>query len=93
MNFSDTLYQRHELQGSRVGDDLVIFDARAGKYFATGPVGADIWTLLETPLSARALQERLMAIYAIDAETCQSQVQDFLAKMVEADLVTEVTAG
>lgn len=84
---SDKLYQRRELQGSRVGDDLVIFDDRVGKYFATGPVGADIWAMLSQPISAAALHERLIAMYDIDLETCRSQLQDFLTKMVDADLV------
>ncbi|PTM41735.1 PqqD family peptide modification chaperone [Bosea sp. 124] len=84
---SDKVYQRRELQGSRVGDDLVIFDDRVGKYYATGPVGADIWAMLAQPISAAALHERLMAMYDIDFETCRDQVQDFLAKMADADLV------
>jgi hypothetical protein len=87
---SDKLYLRRELQGSRVGDDLVIFDDRVGKYFATGPVGADIWDMLAEPISPNAVHTRLMAMYAIDDATCRAQIDDFLAKMAEADLVSPV---
>jgi Coenzyme PQQ synthesis protein D (PqqD) len=80
-------YIRRDLQGSRVGDDLVIFDDRVGKYFATGPVGADIWDMLATPLSMDAICEKLLAMYDIDAPTCRTQAEAFLKRMEAADLV------
>ena len=85
----DKLYLRRELQGSRVGEDMVIFDDRVGKYFATGPVGADIWDMLATPTSPDAMHAKLMAMYDIDDATCRTQISDFLVKMAEADLVAE----
>lgn len=89
---SNKLYIRRELQGSRVGDDLVIFDDRVGKYYATGPVGADIWDMLVEPASPEAMHERLMGIYMIDDTTCRRQINEFLAKMLDADLVTLASA-
>jgi hypothetical protein len=86
---ADTFYRRRELQGSRVGEDLVIFDDRVGKYFATGPVGADIWDMLATPTSPDAMHAKLMSMYDIDEATCRSQISDFLVKMAEADLMVE----
>jgi hypothetical protein len=82
-----SVYARRPLDGHRVGDDLVIFDDRVGKYFATGPVGADIWEMLETPMSFDGMCARLLNLYAIDEATCRDQVGAFLERMTAADLL------
>lgn len=81
------IYTRANVQGSALGDEIVFFDEKAGKYFATGNVGADIWELLETPMDIDALCNALINAYEVDRETCFHQVSNFLSKMVEINLV------
>lgn len=81
------VYSRSNVQGSTLGDEIVFFDERVGKYFATGAVGADIWTLLERPMTMDEICVALMAAYEVDRNTCFQQVSQFLRKMAEINLV------
>ena len=82
-----TVYSRANVQGSALGDEIVFFDERVGKYFATGSVGADIWALLERPMSMDEICVALMEAYEVDRNTCFAQVSQFLGKMAEINLV------
>ncbi|WP_395781887.1 PqqD family peptide modification chaperone [Aquidulcibacter sp.] len=81
------VYSRSNVQGSALGDEIVFFDERVGKYFATGSVGADIWALLERPMSMEEICVALMEAYEVDRNTCFAQVSQFLGKMAEINLV------
>lgn len=80
-------YSRLEVQGNRLGDEIVFFDDRVGKYFATGPVGADIWDMLESPMYFDQICKGLLEAYEIDENTCRVQAFAFLEKMEELRLV------
>jgi Coenzyme PQQ synthesis protein D (PqqD) len=80
-------YARSEVQGNRLGDEIVFFDDRVGKYFATGPVGADIWDMLESPMDFDQICKGLLENYEIDETTCKTQALAFLEKMKELKLV------
>lgn len=84
---ADTLLQRVELPGSRIDDEMVFFDQEAGKYYATGTVGADIWDFLDTDRSFAAIVDHLLGLYEIDREPCESEVRGFLVQMLEAGMV------
>ncbi len=84
---AETRFSRAELLGSRVQDEIVFFDPDAGKYYATGSVGADIWELLEAPKTFSAICEHLLDIYDIDKATCESEVLEFLERMLDAHVV------
>ncbi|MBD1209255.1 MAG: PqqD family protein [Ignavibacteria bacterium] len=81
-------YVRADVQGSRLGDEIVFFDDRVGKYFATGPVGADIWDMLDSPMNLETICAKLLAAYEIEEDTCRLQVFAFLEKMTELKLVS-----
>ncbi len=78
---------RKSAYASRVKDDLVLFDEKAGKYFATGTVGADIWELIEAPRSVDDICSALMERYDVDAETCRAETHRFVDELLEAGLV------
>lgn len=78
---------RKPVYASRVKDDLVFFDETAGRYFATGSVGADIWDLIETPRSLDTICAALMDRYDVDAATCRAEVERFVAQLETAGLV------
>lgn len=85
---SQTLVRRIELPGSRIEDEMVFFSQDAGKYFATGPVGADIWEFLEAPHTFASICEHLLSLYDIDRSTCERHVSAFVAQMEAAGLVS-----
>lgn len=84
---ADTAFKRLELPGTRIQDELVLFDHNSGKYFATGPVGADVWDLLTERRTLAELCERLLADYTIDSATCEREVRQFLAEMLAAGVI------
>ena len=84
----DDVIVRKETYASRVKDDLVFFNEAAGQYFATGPVGADIWELIESPHSLRDICAALMERYEVDEATCLLEAQRFVEELVAAGLAT-----
>ena len=82
----DDVIVRKNAFASRVKDDLVFFDEAAGQYFATGPVGADIWELIEQPRSLRDICAVLMERYEVDEATCQAEAERFVAELLGAGL-------
>jgi hypothetical protein len=85
---ADTTIRRVELAGSRIDDEMVFFDQEAGKYYATGSVGADIWEFLDAPRSFAAICDHLLDLYDVDHATCEAQVRGFLSQLLDARMVT-----
>jgi hypothetical protein len=86
---ADTVFRRVELPGSRIQDEMVFFDQSAGKYYATGPVGADIWEFLDAPKSFAAICDHLLNIYDVDRATCETEAGTFLTQMLDARMVSD----
>ena len=85
---SDTVFRRIERSGSRIQDEMVFFDQEAGKYYATGLVGADIWEFLDEKRSFVAICDHLLGLYDIDRVGCESEVRAFLTQMVDARMIS-----
>lgn len=77
---------RKPVHASRVQQDLVMFDETAGSYFATGPVGAEIWALIETPRSLDDVCAALMERFEVDEATCRVEALRFAEELLEAGL-------
>ena len=67
---------------ARVGDELMMMSAERGVYLGLNEVGARIWELLETPRSREALYAALQVEFEVDAETCRTEVDDFLQELL-----------
>lgn len=78
---------RRRLEASRIESDLVLFDDRVGKYFATGPVGADIWDLTAEATTVAAIVSHLLDQYDINSDTCEAEVVRFLDELIGRGLV------
>jgi len=85
-------YARNDVIGATIDEDLILFDATAGKYFATGAVGADIWAHLSSPLSLDELCTRLALDYDVDREACRRDVVEFIERLLAAGLITVANA-
>jgi hypothetical protein len=64
-----------------VGDELVMMSAERGNYLGLSPVGARIWELIEKPLETDELCAKLLAEFDVDAETCRTEVMQFLEEL------------
>ena len=59
-------------------DTIVMMDVDEGQYYELDPVGARIWTLLETGRSAADLCDVLAGEFEIDPDTCRRDTLQFL---------------
>jgi TRAP-type uncharacterized transport system substrate-binding protein len=83
----EILYCRSQIEGSTLGDEIVFFDDRVGKYFAVSPVGADIWKMLESPMSLNAIVANLVDQYEVDEDACRSETKAFLENLAALSLI------
>lgn len=90
MTLTDSIFQRTDLLASRIQEELVLFDPNIGKYFSTGPVGADIWEYLSSPKSTTQIIEHLLSKYEISQITCEMEVSSFIEQLLAAGLVKQV---
>ncbi len=66
-----------------VYDQAVSLSSLDFSYHALDPVGARIWSLLETPHVFGDLIVELTSSYSIEAETCHTDVKPFVERMCE----------
>jgi hypothetical protein len=74
---------------SMLDDEMVMMDLSKGMYHMLEPVGTCIWNDLEHPRTVRDLCVALVERYDVDFQTCQEQVQAFLARLLEAGLLRQ----
>lgn len=73
---------------SDVGDGTALMDIDRGEYFHYEQVGSRIWELIDGKGTVADICERLLAEYEIDRETCETQTNAFLSKLLELKHVT-----
>ncbi|MFZ4510396.1 MAG: PqqD family protein [Candidatus Nanopelagicales bacterium] len=73
---------------AKVDDQVVLLSPLDFSYHALDPVGARIWSLLETPLTFGDLITELIASYSIDPDTCRADVTPFVERMSEIGVLT-----
>lgn len=56
-------------------------------------IGARVWKLLEQPITVATVVERLMGEFAVDAQTCELDVREFLLQLRAAELVSVTSAA
>jgi len=66
-----------------VDDRVVLLSPIDFSYHALDPIGARIWSLLETPRAFGDLISELTASYSIDEQTCRTDVTPFVERMSE----------
>lgn len=84
----DTVVGRNEsLLSADLGDDVVMMDIDNGSYYGLEAVASRIWSLLETPCSARSICAQLVDEYEIEAEQCEREVLTFLERLLSQRIV------
>lgn len=61
------------------------------RLFALDKVGEHIWQLLEAPTASEALVESVLAHFEVGQEQAQADVHEFLAELLGAGLIVEVS--
>ncbi|MDI5934185.1 PqqD family peptide modification chaperone [Halomonas kalidii] len=88
MNMQSRVRRRDDPLTSHLGDDLVIFSARNGKYYGTQDAGTLIWSLIEHDSTVLDVCEGLMHAFDVDRRTCERDVIAFLEQLEQEGLIT-----
>ena len=84
----ETTIERNEgILVAEVEDEVIMLHIDEGMYYGLDDIGSHIWTLLEEPLTVRALCERLQERYAITVEQCLEDLLPFLNELHQIGLV------
>lgn len=68
----------------------VVMGIGSGKYFEIEGVGQKIWDLLEQERSIQDLVSAIVTSYAVDADQCGHDVQNFIDALQSAELIRVV---
>jgi hypothetical protein len=67
----------------------VIMHINNGKYFGLNPIGKRIWELIEEPKSIEEITAMLLSEYNILPDQCKVEVQEFMNKGVECEIIVK----
>ncbi len=85
---NNTRFSRREgLMTADMDGSAVMMDIMTGKYYNLGDIGGRIWELLEESMTLQTLVEKLTAEYDVAPEQCKTDIQPFLAALVERGLL------
>ena len=83
-----TNYQRtSETIFALIDADVVALHVDRGTCFGMENVSADVWQMLEHPVSVGEICSRLLDRYEVGADQCQAEVQRLIDQMVDEGLV------
>lgn len=74
---------------SDIGDDVVALNTELGRCYGMENVAAEIWNIMNTPVSIGEICERLTEGYDVEPDTCRREVDQFLELLVEGGLATK----
>ena len=82
------MYQRsQEAIFSEVGEDIVALNVERGNCYGMEQVTATVWQLLSSPQTLEQICGRLVEIYEVDPQTCQSEVQTLIDDLEAEGLI------
>jgi hypothetical protein len=70
-----------------VGDESVILNLKSETYLGLDPVGTRMWTVLTESESIEHAYEALLGEYEVDGPQLRRDLEEFVGKLVENDLV------
>lgn len=81
-------YSRNEqIIDGELDDNQVMMHLEKGKYFGLDPVAKRIWELIEEPKNIFEITTILLEEFEVSEEQCTQEVQDFLEKSIQFDIV------
>lgn len=75
------------LVASEVDGDIVILSIDSGHFFHLNATGSRLWDLLDAPLTVAELCEKARERFAVDADECRRDVDEFVQGMRDKGLL------
>ena len=79
--------REHPLTNDLSDTETVMLDIERGTYFGLQHVGKVIWEQLESPIRVADLCGYLLTRFEVDTDTCQEEVDYFLAQLLDQGLI------
>jgi hypothetical protein len=70
--------------------EAAILNLENSVYYGLNPVGARIWSLIQTPVTVSALCDAIVDEYDVDDQRCKRDLLDLLAQLADARLIKKV---
>ncbi|MDF2114890.1 PqqD family protein [Roseiarcaceae bacterium H3SJ34-1] len=88
--FSPVYRRTDEIVSADVGGQLVLLHTKTWQYIEFEKVGMAIWNYLETPQDVDTLVGYLTSRFAVSAEKCRQETEDFLAALLAQELIVKL---
>lgn len=76
-----------DVLGSELGSEVVMLSLRDGTYYGLDEVGAEIWRLIQGPMTIGMLVASLVETYDVDAPRCRTDVISLVTSLRDRGLV------
>lgn len=83
-----TLTPAADVAARRLGDEIVLVNLRTNLIYELNPTGARVWELLVEGCDRPEIERRLLADFDVAEETLRAEIDELLASLLEAGLVT-----
>lgn len=90
LSLDTVVTQAKELVTSELDGEVVMMSVELGKYFALNDVGSQIWPLIATPRSIRAVCDHLLPQFDVERAQGEREVLAFFEAMLEKRVITVV---
>ena len=84
---SATVTVAPDVLGSELGSEVVMLSLRDGTYYGLDEVGAEIWRLIQAPMTIGRLVASLVDTYDVDAGRCRMDVISLITSLRDRGLV------
>jgi Coenzyme PQQ synthesis protein D (PqqD) len=90
---SATVAVAADVLGSELGSEVVMLSLRDGTYYGLEEVGAEIWRLIQAPITLGRIVAALVDAYDVEASRCRADVIRLVAALRDRGLVEVREAG
>jgi hypothetical protein len=84
---SATVAVASDVLGSELGSEVVMLSLRDGTYYGLDEVGAEIWRLIQTPMTIGRIVAAVVEKYDVDPPQCRRDVISLVAALRDRQLV------
>lgn len=78
----------HQVSSDFLDGEVILLDVHDGTYYGLNPVGARIWSMVQTPMQVADIIEALLGEYDVTEERCFQEVSALLGELAARNLVT-----
>ena len=88
-NWLVLLNRNPDICAAELDGEICLFNPQSAAYLNLNSTGSSIWNLLEAPTALDDLISKLQVLYAVDADTCRSETESFVAAALEKGMLLQ----